>query len=80
MNKLREILFDESGKTEAFIKKCHEELKKERGCSTCKNLKHVRDYPGFVDAEENECTARLECDTVLFSVKNCPKWEEREIK
>lgn len=80
MNKLREIFFDESGKMEAFLKKCHEEQKVKKGCSTCKNIRHVIDYPGFVMGEENECTAGLECDTVLFSIKNCPKWEESEIK
>ena len=50
------------------------ELAKEKGCVTCGHLKHVIDYPGFVTGEENECTAGLECDTVLYTVKNCQKW------
>lgn len=56
--------------------KLHMELAKERGCSTCKHTVHVRTLPGFVIGEENECDAGLECDTVLFNVKNCPKWED----
>lgn len=78
-NKLQEVFFDVSGKTQAFIEKCHNEQKVYKGCSTCANIKHVRDYPNFVTAEENECTVGLECDTVLFEVKNCPKWKEKEI-
>ena len=51
------------------------EQKEERGCSTCKHCIHqgIR-YPGFVTAEENECEAGLQCDTVLFLVKNCEKY------
>ena len=26
--------------------------------------------------EECECDAELECDTVCYSIENCPKWEE----
>ena len=55
----------------------HEKLKVKKGCSTCEHCIHVRNYPGFVTAEECECTAGLECDTVLFSVENCPKWQEK---
>ena len=51
------------------------ELSVKRGCSTCKNKKHVANYPGFVMAEEYVCTEGLECDTVLFKVNHCPKWE-----
>ena len=80
MNKLREMIYDESGKMADFIKKCHEEQKAKKGCSTCKNIRHVIDYPGFVTGEENECTVGLTCDTVLFSVTDCPKWEEQELK
>lgn len=54
----------------------HEELAKKKGCSTCGNKKHVIDYPGFVTGEENECTAGLKCDTVLFTVTNCPRWRD----
>lgn len=52
----------------------YNEQKADKGCSTCKNCKHVRDYPGFVTGEECDCEAGLACDTVLFSLKNCPKW------
>ena len=79
-NKLREIFFDESGKTARLIQKCHDELKKNKGCSTCKNTKKVNSYPGFVTGEENQCTKGLTCDTVLFTVTNCPSWEEAEMK
>ena len=54
----------------------HTKLKKEKGCSTCKHCKHVQNYPGFVTAEECECQVGLECDTVLFQIKNCEKWED----
>lgn len=54
--------------------KLHRELAKKKGCSTCGNTRHVVSYPGFVIGEENECTAGLECDTVLFTVENCPRW------
>lgn len=57
--------------------KLHRELAKKKGCSTCGNIRHVISYPGFVMGEENECTAGLECDTVLFTVKNCPQWVDR---
>lgn len=52
----------------------YNEQKKEKGCSTCKHCVCVRHFPGFVTGEECECTAGLECDTVTFRVKNCPKW------
>ena len=48
--------------------KLYNEQAPDKGCSTCKNCKHVAYFPGFVTAEE--CV----CDTVSFSVKNCPKW------
>ena len=48
--------------------------KADKGCSTCKFCTHVNNYPAYVTAEECKCTAGLECDTVLFTVKNCPKW------
>jgi hypothetical protein len=52
----------------------YNKFKKEQGCSTCKNCKHIINYPAFVTAEESICTVGLECDTVTFKVKNCPKW------
>ncbi len=54
----------------------HKELAKDRGCETCRNTRHMVDYPGFVTGEENECTAGLECDTVFFTVRNCPRWAD----
>lgn len=50
------------------------EQKDDKGCSTCAHLKRVHQYPGFVTAEECECDAGLKCDTVFFTVNNCPKW------
>ena len=55
-------------------KELHYELAEKRGCSTCKHCVHVRNYPDFVTGEECVCSAGLECDTVLFSVINCPEW------
>ena len=54
----------------------HKELAKKKGCSTCGNIRQVIRYPGFVTGEECECTAGLECDTVLFSVENFPRWTD----
>lgn len=64
---------EEAEDMERFMK-LFRELAKEKGCVTCGHLEHVIDYPGFVTGEENECTVGLECDTVLNTVKNCPKW------
>lgn len=78
-NKLREIFSpnpEELKKQKERYYKLHKELSIERECSTCKHLKHVADYPGYVIAEECECAAGLRCDTVLHSVKNCEKWED----
>ena len=80
MNKLRRIFNptkEEQEEDRQKYKKIHYELVKKKGCSTCKHCVHVRNYPGFVTAEECECSAGLECDTVLFSVINCPEWIER---
>ena len=57
-------------------RKLHEELAVKRGCSTCKHCIHVRDYPDYVIGEECECDAGFVCDTVLFKVENCEKWED----
>ena len=56
------------------IKRLYNEQKSNKGCSTCKNCKHVRNYPDYVTGEECDCTVGLQCDTVLFKVKDCPKW------
>lgn len=61
---------------EERFRKLHEELAVKRGCSTCKHCIHVRNYPDYVTGEECECDAGLECDTVLFQVNNCEKWED----
>lgn len=54
--------------------KLYNEQKSDRGCSTCKNCEHKYNYPNYVISEECVCTIGLECDTVYFTVKNCPKW------
>ena len=83
MNKLRSIFnptFEEAVEQNRKFKKIFDEAAKNKGCATCENLRHVIDYPGFVTGEENECTVGLECDTVLFSVKNCPEYKQVEYK
>ncbi len=81
MNKLR-MLFDptpeERAALNAKFKKKIDDAAKDKGCSTCANCRHVVDYPGFVTGEENECTAGLECDTVHFTIKNCPEYQKKE--
>lgn len=83
-NKLKCIFCGAYGKELSF--QLYNEQKADKGCSTCKNCEHVRYYPAYVTGEECECTAGLECDTVLFTVKNCPKWagkyesEEKDAK
>lgn len=72
---------EEKKKDTEFLQRLWDENKKKRGCLTCANCKHIRNYPGFVLGEENECTVGLECDTILDSVKNCEQyiegtWEE----
>lgn len=81
MNKLRSLFNptpEEAAELNQRMKKIFEEAAKSKGCSTCANKKHVIDYPGFVTGEENECTVGLECDTVFFTVKNCPKYKKQE--
>lgn len=82
-NKLRRMLCptpEQQLEDYFFLVDIHNELKVKKGCSTCKHCIHVRDYPGFCTAEECECDIGLECDTVLFTIKNCPKWEEKVIE
>lgn len=79
-SKLRRIFAptpEEQAEDQERYMKLHRELAKKKGCSTCGNIRHVISYPGFVMGEENECTAGLECDTVLFTVENCPRWVDR---
>ncbi len=72
-NKLRCLLGCEKYENELTMK-LYKQQAPNKGCSTCKNCIRVMNLPGFVTGEECECTAGLECDTVLFSVKNCPRW------
>lgn len=60
-----------------FFKSVHKTSARTKGCTTCEHCVQVRSLSDFVTGEECECTAELECDTVLFTVKNCPKWSER---
>jgi hypothetical protein len=55
-------------------KRLYDEQKGNKGCSTCKHCEHIQHFPANVTAEESICRAGLECNTVLFSVKDCPKW------
>lgn len=59
------------------VKELYDKQKVNKGCSTCKYCAHDHNYPGFITGEECVCNAGLKCDTVLFSVKNCPKWVGR---
>lgn len=61
-----------------FFKSIHKASARMKGCTTCENCVQVQSLPGFVTGEECECMAGLECDTVLNTVKNCPKWKERK--
>ena len=74
-NKLRCMLSCDKYANEQ-CEKIYNEQKHEKGCSTCKNCKRIYHYPDFVTAEECECTVGLKCDTVLFSITNCPNWVE----
>ena len=40
-------------------RKIYNELKQDKGCSTCKHCVHVADYLAFVTAEECECKAGI---------------------
>ena len=78
-NKIRDIFYpspERIATIRAIAKEIHDKEKVKRGCITCSHCHHVCDYPGFVTAEECECDAGLECDTVLHSIRNCNKWED----
>lgn len=76
-NKLK-CLFNCNDYVKEEIKELYDKKKADKGCSTCKHCKYVLHiYPAYVTAEESKCDAGLKCDTVLFSVKNCPKWAGR---
>lgn len=72
-NKLRCLVSCDKHALE-YVKRLYDEQKVDKGCSTCKHCEHIHNYPDFVMAEESICRAGLECDTVHFTVKNCPKW------
>lgn len=79
-NKLWEMFFpspERIAKMRAIAKEIHDTEKVKKGCVTCSHCHHIYNYPGFVTAEECECDVGLECDTVLYSIENCPKWEEK---
>ncbi len=71
-NKLRCMFCDAYG--HELIMKLYNEQKANKSCSTCKNCKRVCEYPSYVLGEECDCTVGLQCDTVFFKVKDCPKW------
>ena len=74
-NKLKCIFCGAYSKELSF--QLYNEQKADKGCSTCKHCecKLACKCPSYIVAEECICTAGLECDTVLFTVKNCPKWD-----
>lgn len=83
MNNLRSIFNPTPEEAEVLnqrFRKIFEAAAKSKGCSTCANKRHIVDYPGYVTGEENECTVGLECDTVYFTVKNCPQYKEAEYR
>ena len=55
----------------------HMQMSVLKSCSTCRNCMEMYRYPGFVTAEECECTEGLECDTYFDKVRDCPKYEYR---
>lgn len=67
-------------KWKSYQKLCRD-LAKEKGCSTCKfRIKKPNQpkLPDYILNEENMCIRGLECDTVVFSVKNCPLYKSEE--
>ena len=71
---------EEQEQQKEFIRRLHNKNKVKRGCTTCANAVHVRNYPGFVTGEEWECSVGLKCDTVLDSIRNCEKYVEYDIE
>lgn len=83
MNKLRRMFAptpEEEIEDNFVFEKMFNKLAEEKGCCTCNYCRHVIDYPGFVTGEESKCDVGLQCDTVYFSVRNCPKWERKVIE
>ena len=77
-NKLREM-FEPTPEEIERLRKIYDESAKDKGCSTCNwcvpDTEHY--YPNWVTAEKSKCLKGLECDTVLFRVKNCPQYIKR---
>ena len=82
-NKIRDIFCPSEEKVAAYRAQrmlIFESLSKREGCETCAHCRRITEYPGFVTGEECECTVGLACDTVLFRVTHCPKYEKRIIE
>lgn len=56
------------------ITNMYNELMTQKGCATCKHLRHASDLPGFVGNGEYGCEEGLRCEAINDSVKDCPKW------
>lgn len=70
---------EEKAEREAKMQKIFKKAARDKGCSTCKHCVENKDltyYPSFCTVERSKCLQGLKCDTVLFSVKNCPRYEE----
>lgn len=70
--------FEEQKEYEERYLRLYKEIADKRECSTCANCIQVDSYPGFVIAEECKCRVGLECDTVYFTIRNCPGWVVQE--
>ena len=85
MNKLRRLFNptpEERAEDNARMKKVFEESAKKRGCSTCMHCvddENLPYYPNFVTVERCKCLIGLKCDTVMFTISNCPQYIKKEI-
>lgn len=81
-NKLRQIFNptpEERAEQLARMKKIFDEAAADEGCATCEYCVENKDlpyYPNFVTVERSKCLKGFKCDTVLFSVKHCPKYKK----
>ena len=73
------LTLEEQEKSRKNIEKLYNTMAQDKECSTCSHCIHVRAYPDFVMGEECECEVGLQCDTVLFSIKNCPSYEKSKL-
>ena len=73
-NKLREM-FETTNEDIERMRKLYNESAKDKGCSTCRwcvpDTEHL--YLNWA-AERSKCLKGLECETVLFRVKDCPQY------